>query len=155
MSTHPWAALAAFLAIMFGAGFAGGMATFPEIPGWYAALAKPAWTPPDSVFGPVWNGIFLLTAISGWLTWRRVGLQPEWVGLYGLQVGLNVLWSVVFFALHSPAGALAVIAALWVVLILLTRRSWKVRPLAGALLLPYVAWVSFATALNGAVAAMN
>lgn len=150
-----WPMLLFFLALMYGAGALGGLATFPEIGGWYAALAKPAWTPPNGIFTPVWNTIFALTAIATWLVWRRVGSRGEWVVPFTLQWVLNVGWSFAFFALHSPGAGLAVIAALWLALAASIHACWRVRPLAGALLLPYIAWVSFASALNFAIWRLN
>lgn len=150
-----WPMLLFFLALMYGAGALGGAATFPEIGGWYAALAKPAWTPPNGIFAPVWNTIFALTALATWLVWRRAGSRREWVVPFALQWALNVGWSFAFFALHSPGAGLVVIAALWLALAACIRAYWRVRPLAGALLLPYIAWVSFASALNFAIWRLN
>jgi translocator protein len=150
-----WPMLVFFVGLMYAAGALGGAVTFPEIDGWYAGIAKPAWTPPNGIFTPVWNTIFALTGIATWMVWRRVGSRGDWVSLFVVQWTLNVCWSFAFFGLHSPGAALVVIAALWLSLAALIAVYWKVRALAGAMLLPYIAWVSFATALNLAIWRLN
>ena len=150
-----WPMLVLFVALMYAAGGLGGLVTFPEIDGWYATLAKPSWTPPSGIFTAVWNTIFALTGIAAWMVWRRIGTRGDWIALFFLQWVLNVGWSLAFFGLHSPGGALVVIAALWLVLAALIRVYWQARPLAGAMLLPYIGWVSFASALNLAIWRLN
>jgi tryptophan-rich sensory protein len=121
------------------------------LPGeWYRALDKPPWTPPGWVFGPAWTALYLSMGVAAWLVWReRLGpraLVP--LALFGAQLVLNGLWSWLFFGLRRPGLALADIGALWLAIAATVVAFWGVRPLAGALLLPYLAWVSFATALN-------
>ncbi|MBX3472301.1 MAG: tryptophan-rich sensory protein [Planctomycetes bacterium] len=122
---------------------------------WYDALPKPAWTPPEAAFGPVWTTLYVLQAIAAWLVaragWRTPGVRAG-LGLYGLQLALQVAWSGTFFALRAPGAAVAVILALLVTLGLTTAAFARVRPLAAALLAPAVAWVAFAAALNVAIA---
>lgn len=150
-----WPMLVLFLALMYAAGGLGGLVTFPEIDGWYAGVAKPSWTPPNGVFTPVWNTIFALTGIATWMVWRRIGSRGDWIALFAVQWALNVGWSLAFFGFHSPGAALFVIAALWLVLAAMIRIYWQARPVAGAMLLPYIAWVSFASALNLAIWRLN
>jgi translocator protein len=142
--------LAAFLLICFAAAGIGSFATYPAIPGWYATLNKPSWNPPSWLFGPVWTGLYAMMAVAGWLIWRRLGLQAAATKLFffGLQLILNALWSVFFFGLHNPALAFTEIILLWLAIAATVLMFWRVRPLAGALLLPYWAWVSFAAFLN-------
>jgi translocator protein len=150
-------ALFVFLGVCLGAGGLGAVATTPEIDGWYRTLAKPEWNPPNEVFGPVWTALFVLMAIAGWLVWQKEHSGPRRVGLilFGLQLALNVAWSWIFFALHQPEWAVIEIVLLWLAifatLVVFLRQS---RP-AGALLVPYLTWVTFAAGLNFAIWRLN
>lgn len=117
---------------------------------WYASLAKPAWTPPDAVFAPVWTVLYVLMGVAAWLVWRKVGLSLATVPLvlFIVQLALNALWSYLFFGAHRPMLAFFEIVVLWLVILLTLVGFWRIRPLAGALLLPYLCWVGFASALN-------
>jgi benzodiazapine receptor len=136
-----------WLAITFGAAFLGSRFLPDE---WYKALKKPSWNPPNSIFAPVWTALYLLMAASAWLVWRRYGLAGAILplGLFVLQLLLNAGWTWTFFGLHRPGLALFDILALWVVLLITLVSFWKLDLLAGVLLIPYLVWVSFATALN-------
>ena len=142
--------LLAFLTACFAAAGLGSLVTTPRINGWYAELDKPFFNPPSWIFGPVWSVLFLAMAVAGWLVWRRRGFSGAWVALtlFGVQLVLNVLWSTLFFGLKSPGAALVEIVVLWTA-ILATLLSFRrtSRP-AAALLVPYLAWVTFATLLN-------
>ena len=94
------------IAICFGAAGLGSLLTRPALPVWYAALTKPAWTPPNWLFGPVWTVLFLLMAISAWLVWGKTGLTAGPMRLFAVQLVLNVAWSGLFFGLRSPRAAL-------------------------------------------------
>lgn len=121
------------------------------LPGeWYRALDKPPWTPPGWVFGPAWTLLYLSMGVAAWLVWRERGWARAALplGLFCLQLVFNGLWSWLFFGLRRPDWALADIVILWVAIAATIVAFWGVRPLAGGLLLPYLAWVSFATALN-------
>jgi tryptophan-rich sensory protein len=121
------------------------------LPGaWYAELAKPGWTPPNAVFGPVWTVLYILMGVAAWLVWRRVGFTgaPVALGLFIGQLVLNALWSYLFFGLHRPGAAFVDIVALWLAILATLIGFWRVRPMAGALLLPYLFWVGFASVLN-------
>lgn len=117
---------------------------------WYAGLAKPSWNPPSWVFAPVWSTLYLLMAVAAWLVWRRTGFAgaPAALGMFVLQLVLNSLWSYLFFGLHRPGFALIEIVVLWGAIAATLIAFWRISPPAGALLLPYLAWVSFAAALN-------
>lgn len=121
---------------------------------WYAALAKPSWTPPNRLFAPVWSALYILMAVAAWLVWRAVGPGPE-LALFAVQLALNAAWSLLFFGLHRPFLALADIAALWLAVAVTVLAFWHVRPLAAWLLLPYLAWITFAAALNAALWRLN
>jgi tryptophan-rich sensory protein len=117
---------------------------------WYAALKQPSWRPPDALFGPVWLVIYIMIATSGWLVWREAGLAGAALPLlvYAAQLGLNALWSWLAFRRHRLDLASLDMAALWLAIV---ANIWVFHPissLAAWLLVPYLAWVSFALALN-------
>jgi tryptophan-rich sensory protein len=124
---------------------------------WYAALTKPDWMPPDWLFGPVWTVLYVLIASAGWLVWRTAGWQgaTRAFALYALQLLLNGFWSWFFFSLHRPGLAFIDIVALWLAIVGNLFAFYAVRPVAGWLLVPYLVWVSFATALNFAIWRLN
>ena len=147
---RPWA-LVGLLAATFTVAGLGSLATISNVDGWYADADKPWFTPPSAVFGPVWTTLYALMAVAAWLALRRgVDLTLWWV-----QLALNLAWTPVFFAAQWLWGGVAVIVALDVVLALTILRFRRASPLAAALLLPYLAWVLFATALSVGVASMN
>ena len=117
---------------------------------WYAALAKPSWNPPNWIFGPVWSMLYVLMAVAAWLVWQRGGWakQAAPLRLFLLQLALNATWSWLFFGRQRPDLAFYEILTLWAAILATLDRFWRVRPLAGALLIPYLAWVSFAAVLN-------
>ncbi len=123
----------------------------------YAGLVRPAWAPPGWLFGPVWTALYGMMAVAAWLVWRRGGwhASPRALGLFVLQLGLNGLWSWLFFAWHQGAWAFADITALWLTLACTIAAFGKQQRLAGWLLVPYLLWVSFALALNYAVWQLN
>jgi benzodiazapine receptor len=150
-------ALAVFLALSFAASAIGGLFTYPAIPGWYQSLEKPSWTPPDAVFGPVWTALYILMAVAAWLVWKRGGwtAQRGPLTLWGVQLVLNSLWSILFFGMRSPALGLVEIQFLWLAILGTLIVFWKVSRLVGGLMLPYLAWVTYASALNFAIFRLN
>jgi tryptophan-rich sensory protein len=124
---------------------------------WYASLRKPTWNPPSWLFGPVWSTLYLMMAIAAWLVWREGGWAKHSRALSWFvgQWLLNALWTPLFFGLHRPDLALVEIVVFWGVLAFVVQLFWKIRPLAGALLVPYLAWVSFATVLNATLWWLN
>jgi benzodiazapine receptor len=140
------------------AGAIGSIFTTPAIPTWYATLEKPFFTPPNWLFAPAWITLYLLMAIAAFLIWRR-GLGQEGVKsallVFLVQLVLNALWSVVFFGLQSPLWGMVVILALWVAILLTIIKFFKLSTAAGSLMLPYILWVSFASALNVAIWVLN
>ena len=149
--------LAVFILVCFAAAGLGGIVTTPNIPTWYADLAKPAWTPPDWIFGPVWTLLYLMMAVSAWLVWRQTGFAGAKLplGLFAIQLVLNSLWSVLFFGLQSPGASAVEIILLWAAILATLIAFWKRSNLAGGMLAPYLAWVSFAAALNFAIWRLN
>lgn len=123
----------------------------------YGELVQPSWAPPAGVFGPVWTLLYAMMAIAAWLVWRAGGLRANRVAfsLFAIQLAFNALWSWLFFAWHLGAWAFANILVLWVFIAATLVTFWRVRPLAGALLIPYLGWVTFAAALNFAVWQLN
>lgn len=114
---------------------------------WYAALNKPAWNPPAWVFGPAWTLLYLLMAIAAWLVWMRDGWRRP-LRLYFVQLALNAAWTPIFFGAHQLGWALVEIMALWAAILLTMLGFRRVNPAAGALFVPYLAWVTFAMVLN-------
>jgi tryptophan-rich sensory protein len=149
--------LTIFLAATAIAAWLGNLATMTSVGDWYPALVKPAWTPPDWLFGPVWSVLYLLMAVSAWLVWRKRGWRAAaWpLGLYAGQLALNSLWSFVFFGLREPSWAAAEIVVLWLAIAATLIAFWRCSIVAGLLLVPYLAWVTFAAALNFSIASMN
>jgi len=145
------------LVICFGAAGLGSALTTPSISGWYSALRKPSWTPPNWLFGPVWSALYLAMAIAAWLVWRRAGVSSAKIALtlFVLQLVLNVGWSAIFFTLHTPGFALAEIVLLWLLILATAASFWPVSQAAGWLMVPYLCWVGFAAALNYAVWRLN
>ena len=162
------------IVICQGAGFVGSLFTFPAIGTWYASLAKPGFTPPNWVFAPVWTTLFLLMGIALYLVWAKnwhIEVKPEeiekktwnplsrklftgsWreenvVLIFSLQLVLNILWSVIFFGLKMPGLAFFEILMLWFVILYTIINFYRISKPAGLLLLPYILWVTLATALN-------
>ncbi len=132
-------------------------AFFVSTGGWYENLRKPSWNPPAWLFGPVWSLLYVMMAVAAWLVWRAGGwsAQRRVLLLFLLQWLLNALWTPLFFGLHRPDLALVDILALWLALAATLLAFWRVRPAAGALLLPYLAWSSFAAVLNLALWRLN
>ncbi len=151
------AALLVFLTACLAAGALGAAWTARSVGDWYQTLAKPSWTPPDGVFGPVWTTLYVLMALAAWLYWRRTGLVAGRIGLglFAVQLALNAAWSGLFFALRRPGLAFAEILVLWCALAGTLAVFRRASALAAGLLGPYLAWVSYAVALNGAIWAMN
>ena len=147
-------ALVVLLILCFAVAGVGGLATAPSIPNWYAGLAKPSWTPPGWVFGPVWSVLYLSMAVAAWLVWRR-GDAVVPMMLFGIQLVFNAAWSWLFFGLHSPGAAFIDIVLLWMAIAATTVVFWRRSTLAGILFVPYLIWVSFAAVLNFAIWRLN
>ncbi|MBD3250366.1 MAG: tryptophan-rich sensory protein [Candidatus Pacebacteria bacterium] len=138
-------------------GFVGSLTTTSSVQSWYPTLTKPPLTPPSWVFAPVWTSLYLMMGFSLYLLWSRHRTQKNQKLLYLFlgQLGLNAIWSPVFFGLKLPSLGLIIIAALWISLLTLIIKAWKQHRLAAALLIPYLLWVSFASYLNLAIVWLN
>ena len=149
--------LAVFVLICFAAAGLGGLATASAIPNWYAGIAKPDWNPPNWIFGPVWNCLYLMMAVAAWLVWRKDGFAGAKLPLtlFAIQLALNSLWSVLFFGLQNPGAAVVEIILLWAAILATLVAFWKRSRWAGGLLVPYLAWVTFAAVLNVAIWRLN
>ncbi len=146
-----------FVAVCLLAGVLGGIATESGMASWYQSLRKPTWNPPSWVFSPVWTTLYLMMGTAAWLVWRArgfAGAKSE-LRLFGAQLVLNALWSFLFFGLRAPLLALVELLVLMGLVLATLIAFWRVRPLAGALLVPYLAWVGFAAVLNATLWRMN
>ena len=154
---HKWLVLGLLLLLVFAVSGLGSLVTLPKIPGWYAGLAKPSFNPPPWLFGPVWTILYVMMAVAAWRVWLTVPGTQRRAALtwFFIQLAFNALWSPVFFGLERPRLALAVIVALLVSLAVTTFKFVAADRVAGWMLAPYLAWVAFATALNGAIVALN
>ena len=148
--------LAGWLAVSFIAAAIGSIASVQAGP-FYTALVRPDWAPPPDVFGPVWTILYALMGIAAWLVWRVGGFRAARaaLSLFLVQLAVNALWSWLFFAWHLGALAFVDILLLWVLVLATLVAFWRIRPLAGAMLVPYLLWISFAAALNLSVWQLN
>jgi translocator protein len=150
------AGLLAWLIVSFIAAAIGGVASIQAGP-FYTQLLRPDWAPPPTIFGPVWTVLYTLMGIAAWLVWRVGGFRAAKAALtlFLVQLALNALWSWLFFGWYRGAFAFADILLLWALIVATLIFFWRIRPLAGALLVPYLLWVSFASALNYSVWQLN
>jgi translocator protein len=151
-----------YLGASFGAAGLGALITAQSVDSWYRTLRKPAWTPPDAAFGPVWTLLYVLIGIAGWIVRREALRDPALAAAAAAanrawlaQLLLNVGWSAVFFGLRRTGWGLAVIVALWSTIAACAALSARVSRLSAALLLPYLGWTGFAAALNGRIWQLN
>jgi len=144
--------LVAWLTLTFVAAAMGAIASM-DAPAFYGQLAKPGWAPPAGVFGPVWSLLYLLMGVAAWLVWRQRPSQSVdgALGLFIMQLVANALWSWLFFGWHQGALAFADVLLLLALVAITAAAFWRIHRLAGLLLLPYLAWVGFASALTWAV----
>ncbi|MDZ4821050.1 MAG: TspO/MBR family protein [Planctomycetota bacterium] len=145
------------LTLCLAAGGLGSLATTPKIDGWYATIVKPSWNPPAAVFGPVWTVLYIMMGISTWLVWRNAGWGAANPALlaFGVQLILNTLWSFLFFGLENPGLAAIGIELLWLAILVTIILFWRHSRAAAWLLVPYLAWVTFASALNFTIWQLN
>jgi len=151
-----WLVLAAFILASFAAAAIGSL-TGTGTTDWYRTIAKPDWNPPGWLFGPVWTVLYITIGVSGWLVWRKAGFRHARLAmlLFAVQLVLNAAWTPVFFGLQRPDIAFGIIVALWFSILALMVVFRRHDRRASWLLLPYLLWVSFATALNFAIMRLN
>lgn len=146
------------IAIPLAVGAAAAFFTTPEIPGWFQSIRKPSWNPPNWVFAPVWTTLYLMMGLSLFLVWRSnviVALKNRAITFFIVQLVLNFFWSFIFFHEHQIAWALGDIMALWLFILLTIFAFGTISRPAAWLLVPYIAWVSFAMMLNYAIWRLN
>ncbi len=151
-STTSFLALAGFLVLAWSAAIPGGR--YRPGPWYYEALDRPPWTPPSWLFAPAWSTLFTAMGVAAWLVW----LEGGWSGAAGTALSLfvvhlpvNAAWSWLFFGKKRPDWAGIELVALWLFILVLVVLFWQLRPLAGVLLVPYLAWVTFAGVLNASI----
>jgi benzodiazapine receptor len=149
--------LIACFALCFAVAWLGSVAALPKIPTWYAALNKPSFTPPNDVFPIAWNILYALMAISLWRLWQAPSgeMRSRAITLFLMQLAVNLAWSWIFFGAESIRGGLSTILALVVLVAMTILAAWKVDRFAASLLLPYLLWIGYATALNAEIARLN
>lgn len=151
------AMLIVFVGLCLAVGALGGWVTAGSVKTWYPTIAKPWFTPPDWVFGPVWTVLYVMMGVAAWRVWSRASARArrEPLALFALQLALNLAWSVVFFGAHRIGGAVVVIVTLEAAILATLIAFRRVDGLAATLLLPYALWVAFAAVLNIAVWRLN
>ena len=146
------------LVVSLAAGGVGVIFTTPAIRTWYVDLNKPFFTPPNWLFGPAWTILYILMGIAAFMIWR-IGLSTPGVQIaliaFLIQLILNLLWSIVFFGMHSIVGGVVVIVLLWIAILVTLIKFWSLYQTAGILMIPYLLWVTFASALNIAIWRLN
>ncbi|HEX2539837.1 MAG TPA: TspO/MBR family protein [Caldimonas sp.] len=144
--------LAGWLALCFAAAAIGAVGSADAGP-FYAALSRPAWAPPGWLFAPMWTFLYASMGVGAWLVWKENGWREARGALilFTVQLALNTLWSWLFFHWRLGAAAFAGVVVLWILIACTVLAFWRVRPLAGILLVPYLAWVGLAAALTLAV----
>lgn len=151
MKTKSFIHLILCIALCQAVGGLGAIFTTPEINGWYATLQKPSFNPPNWIFAPVWTTLFILMGISLWLTLKSDPNHPQrkialtW---FGIQLALNLIWSLLFFKLHSPIAALVEVVFLWASILFWILKTYPVSKIGALINIPYLTWVSFASLLN-------
>jgi len=145
-------------AIAFSAAVLGSLFTDGAVDGWYALLTKPALNPPNWIFAPVWTILYAFMALAAWRVWHKRHTSKHTTSLlvvYAIHLGVNALWSIVFFGLQQPLLALGIIFILLIFILFLTRAFYRIDKTAGLLFIPYLVWVSFATYLNLSIVFLN
>lgn len=143
--------LLAAIALCEGVGIMGSVFTFSSVYTWYSTLSKPFFNPPSWIFGPVWTALYLLMGIALFFAWQNKA-NLKW---FYIQLGLNFLWSIIFFGLQNPLLALMDIVLLWMAIFATLKVFWKKSRISAYLFIPYIAWVSFAVFLNLAIVVLN
>ena len=154
---RPVVSLLASIALTVTVGAIGGLATAHSVDTWYPGLNKPSFNPPNRVFAPVWTALYVLMAIAAWRVFLAVQSRSRTLALalFGLQLALNLAWSLIFFGLRAPLPALVELALLLLAIAATVAMFWRLDRLAGVLLVPYAAWCCFAFLLNAEIWLLN
>lgn len=158
MTFRSIARLLVCLVVCLGIGVVGSIFTRPEIPTWYAGLAKPSWTPPPFVFPIAWTTLYIMMAVAFWRLWDRVApsdARRRAIIFFAIQLVLNAIWSPVFFGWHGTRTGLAIIILMAVFIAVTIVSAVKIDRLAAVLLVPYLCWVLYASTINAGVVALN
>lgn len=158
MLKNNYISLIGSLVLVYITAFIGSFFTVDAIGTWYAALIKPELNPPSWIFGPVWTALYVFMAVAAWRVYVKRHADARAVSVlfvYGVHLVVNAFWSIAFFGMHNPELALGVIAILWALIVYLLIYFYRIDRLSGYLLIPYLAWVSFASYLNWSLAALN
>ena len=152
-----WLVFAGFLALCLAGGGVGAVVTGPAVSSWYPLIAKPAWTPPNALFGPVWTVLYVMIGIAGWQIWRgrdQAGKELPLAVWFG-QLALNFAWTPLFFGARAVGWALIDISGMWLLIGIFVIVAWRRSKGAAFLFVPYWVWVSYATALNLSIWVLN
>lgn len=140
-------------------GFLSGQVTRDAITSWYPTIIKPSFNPPNWLFGPVWSMLYAMMGVAAGLVWSKIDSNQQVVNkallFFGIQLALNALWSYLFFGLHNPFLAFIEIILLWLMIYETYSQFSKIDKIAGYLFIPYLAWVGFASILNGSIWWLN
>ena len=149
--------LVAFIILCLAVSSAGGAITATSVDTWYQTLEKPSFNPPDWVFAPVWTALYILMGLAAWRIWRfrSIANTVKALSIFGVQLGLNLSWSILFFGLQRIDLALIEIFILLATIVLNAILFWRIDRLAGLIFVPYVLWVTFATILNASIWLLN
>ena len=150
-------ALVLLVGLCLGVGGLGGAVTAESVTTWYATLNKPSFNPPNWIFGPVWTALYILMGVAAWRVWRAADRDTARgpLAVFALQLAVNLGWSVAFFGLRNPGLAVVVILLLDLLVLATTLMFRRIDRLAAWLLVPYLAWISFATLLNVTIWCLN
>ena len=146
------------VAVCLAAGGASGLVTTNAINTWYVTLNKPSFNPPNWLFAPVWTALYTMMGVAAALIWHEGWEKPAVKNallFFGIQLVLNVAWTLVFFGAKLPNWAFLIIILLWIMILLCILKFLKIKKVAGYLLIPYLLWVTFASVLNGAIWQLN
>lgn len=152
-----WLALVIAIIIPLAIGGTAALFTVPNIQGWYQGLNKPSFNPPNWIFAPVWNTLYILMGIASYLVWRERKLKnvTPAISVYFIQLILNFFWSLIFFELHQPGFAFIEVLILWLFIFFTIISFSRINKTAAWLLVPYISWVSFASILNYEIWRLN
>ncbi len=152
---NPIFVLIGFVVLCLAVGSVAGFLTASSVATWYVTLVKPGFNPPNWLFAPVWTLLYLMMAVAAWQAWRKGARLNGALGWFYAQLFLNFMWTFLFFNQHALLLALVEIGLMWIFIAITMVKFWRIAPIAGWLLVPYLAWVSFASLLNASLWWLN